>query len=107
MSDFERLVAEALEELANAIDASGLDCDVDQKGDGILEITLADDSRIVVNRNSSAGEIWVAAKSGGYHFRRSANAWINTRNGEELVETLCRCLSEQSGVEINLRGQHQ
>lgn len=107
MSDFERLVAVALEGLATAIDASGLDCDVDQKGDGILEITLADDSRIVVNRNSSAGEIWVAAKSGGYHFRRSGDDWINTRNGEELVETLSRCLSEQSGVRVNLRDLRQ
>ena len=107
MSDFERLVARALEELATAIDDCGLDCDVDQKGDGILEITLADDSRIVVNRNSSAGEIWVAAKSGGYHFRQTGDAWINTRNGEELVETLSRCLGEQSGVEVDLRRRRQ
>ena len=107
MSDFEGLVAEALEELAMAIEGCGLECDVDQKGDGILEITLPDDSKIVVNRNSSAGEIWVAAKSGGFHFRRSADAWVNTRSGEELFEAMSRCLSDQSGLQVDLRNRRQ
>jgi CyaY protein len=107
MSDFERLATEALEGLVIAIDSCDLDCDVDQKGDGILEVTLTNGSKIIVNRNSSVGEIWVAAKSGGFHFRRSGEAWINTRSGEELFDQLSRCLSEQSGIHVDLRGQRQ
>lgn len=107
MSDFERLATEALEGLVIAIDSCGLDCDVDQKGDGILEITLTDRSKIIVNRNLSAGEIWVAAKSGGYHFRKSGDDWINTRSGEGLLATLSRCLSDQSGVCVDLLDQRQ
>ena len=80
MSDFERLAMEALEGLVIAMDSCDLDCDV---------------------------EIWVAAKSGGYHFRRSGEAWINTRSGEELFDQLSRCLSEQSGIRVDLRGQRQ
>ena len=107
MSDFERLATEALEGLVIAMDSCDLDCDVDQKGDGVLEITLTDGSKIIINRNSSVGEIWVAAKSGGYHFRRSGETWINTRSGEELVDRLSRCLTEQCGICVNLRGQRQ
>ncbi len=107
MSDFERLATEALEGLVIAMDSCDLDCDVDQKGDGVLEITLTDGSKIIINRNSSAGEIWVAAKSGGYHFRRSGETWINTRSGEGLVDRLSRCLSEQCGICVDLRDQRQ
>lgn len=103
MSEFERSVAEELDKLARAIDSSGLECDVEQKGDGILEITLDDGSRVIVNRNSSAGEIWVAAKSGGYHFRPSGGQWINSRNGQELYAAVSACLSEQASVHVTLQ----
>lgn len=92
-----------LEAIGRAIDGSGLDCDVEQKGDGVLEITLADGSRIIVNRHVAASEIWIAAKSGGYHFRLEGQSWINTRDGGELFASLSRYLSEQGGEPVILR----
>lgn len=101
--DFEHRAAAVLDAIGQAIDNSGLDCDVEQKGDGVLEITLADDSRVIVNRHVAASEIWVAARSGGYHFRFDGRAWINTRDGGELFASLSRYLSEQSGEAVVLR----
>lgn len=104
MSDFDHSSGIALSAIMAAIDATDLDCDVELKGDGVIEITLDDDSRIIVNRHSAAREIWLAAKSGGYHFRLEGNEWISTRGGERLMETLQRCLQEQTGRAVILRG---
>lgn len=101
--EFERQSASALEAIYAAVDDYGLDCDIEQKGDGVLDITLANGSHLIINRHSAAKQIWVAAKSGGYHFHLVNNSWVNTRDGEELFATLSRCLSEQSGEDVNLR----
>lgn len=103
MDDFERRAAIALDSISRAIDNSGIDCDVEQKGDGVLELTLANGSRVIVNRHVAASEIWVAARSGGYHFRFDGQAWINTRDGGELFASLSRYISEQAGEAVLLR----
>jgi len=97
MENFEQRAAVVLQAISDAIDATDLDCDLEWKGDGILEITLANGSRIIVNRHAAASEIWVAAKSGGYHFRFDGQNWINTRDGAELFSSLSGFLSEQGG----------
>ena len=105
MDDFEQRAAAVLEAISDAVDVAGLDCDLEQKGDGVLEITLADGSRIIVNRHAAASEIWVAAKSGGYHFRFDGRNWINTRDGGELFSSISRYLSEQAGINVLLQSR--
>jgi len=61
------------------------DCDCEPKGSGVLELEFADGSRIVVNRHSAARQIWVAARSGGYHFRWDGSHWVDTRESGELL----------------------
>ena len=102
-NEFDRLADSMLERIATAIDESGADCDYESKGSGVLEIEFADASRIVVNRHSAAQEIWVAAKSGGYHFRFDGSAWVDTRGGRELLAALSGFMSEQSKKAIVLR----
>ena len=51
----------------------------------MLELEFADGSRIVVNRHSAAQEIWVAAKSGGFHFRWDGARWLDTPRRRELL----------------------
>ena len=102
-NEFDRLADSMLERIATAIDESGADCDYESKGSGVLEIEFADASRIVVNRHSAAQEIWVAAKSGGYHFRFDGSTWVDTRDGRELLEALSGLMSEQSKKAIVLR----
>ena len=55
---------------------------------GILEIELDDGSMVVINKQAAAREIWVAAKSGGFHYRWNGTAWVDTRSGEELGDAL-------------------
>lgn len=86
-------------------DAGEADFDFELKPGGIIEISFADDSKVIVNRHAAAREIWVAARSGGFHFKPPAEAggpWVNTRDGEELTTALTRCFSAQAGVPLRL-----
>ena len=66
-----------------ALDAALLtsDADVDWTlRDGILTIECQDGGKIIVNRHVPNREIWVAARSGGYHFRGEGDAWMDMRS---------------------------
>lgn len=92
----------ALEELTNSTEA---DIDYELKPGGIIELTFEDDSKIIINRHAAAREIWVAARSGGFHFKPPAapgEAWTGTRDGEALATVLSRCVSEQAGESLRL-----
>jgi CyaY protein len=67
---------------------------------GVLDITCPDASRIIVNRQTPNREIWVAARSGGFHFVSREGAWRDTRSGEELYASLARLIEQQSGVPV-------
>lgn len=105
-SEYTRLADAAFQRLEQALEqaVAHVDADIDYEfsAGGILEIECAEDSMIVVNRQSAAQEIWVAAKSGGYHYRWDGAAWRDTRSGDELFQALSRFISEQSGATIAL-----
>ena len=102
-SEFDSLADATLERIARAVEESGADCECEPKGSGVLELEFADGSRIVVNRHSAARQIWVAARSGGYHFRWDGSYWVDTREGGELLAALSKLVSEQSNRAVVLR----
>ena len=69
---------------------------------GVLEIELHDGSKIIVNRHAPAQELWVAARSGGFHFRWDGRCWRDTRDGSELFAALSALISAQAGVAVVL-----
>ena len=100
-SAFTALTDRVLAAIGTALDTSG--CDLDwSENDGVLTIECADGSRVIVNRHLPNRELWVAAKSGGFHFRAERGAWRDTRSGEELGATLVRLLRAQAGGEVRL-----
>ena len=102
-SDFESLADRTLERIARAVEDSGAECDCEPKASGVLEIEFADGSRVVINRHSAAQEIWVAAKSGGFHFRSVGSAWVDTRDKRELLAALSDLIAGSSGSAVVLR----
>ncbi len=88
--------------LEAASDNGVADFDFETKPGGIIEIEFGNGSKIIVNRHAAAREIWLAAKSGGFHFRPENGLWVGTRDGEELMAALSRTVSEQAGVEVKL-----
>ena len=92
------LVEAALEA---AIESDVADFDFETKPGGIIEIEFENGSKIIVNRHAAAREIWLAAKSGGFHFRPEGGRWVGTRDGEDLMAALARTVSEQAGVAVS------
>jgi CyaY protein len=78
--------------------------DVECKRSGnVLEIEFIDNgTKIIVNSQAPMQELWVAAKAGGYHYKRVDGQWINTRDGSELFAALSSLASAQGGAEIAL-----
>ena len=64
----------------------------------VLEIECEDGSKIIVNRHTPNQELWIAAKSGGFHFRHMNDQWADTRSGEDFYAALSRVLSEHTGM---------
>lgn len=98
--EFNVLAEEMLARIEAQLEACDADIDFERADGGILTIEFANGSKIIVNRHSAAQEIWVAARSGGFHFRPDATTWIDTRDGEELMTKLSRLASEQAGQSI-------
>ena len=70
--------------------------------DGILEIECEDGSKLIVNRHVPNREIWVAARSGGFHFRADGGVWRDSRSGGELAAQLTQLLKSQAGLAVDL-----
>ena len=83
-----------------ALETSAADLDWSLR-DGVLTIEC-DDSRIIVNRHVPNREIWVAAKSGGLHFRAEQGRWRDSRGGEELADALGRLLKAQGRITVRM-----
>lgn len=100
--EFDRRAGEMLARIEAALEHCGADLDFELAPGGVLEIEFADGGKIIVNRHGAAREIWVAARSGGFHFRWDGAAWKDTRDGEELLAKLSRLASQQAGEAVNL-----
>lgn len=87
--------------IGDALDAALADSDIDldwSLNDGILEIECENGSKLIVNRHVPNRELWVAARSGGFHFRPQDGAWRDTRSGAELAGSLRGLLTAQAGL---------
>jgi CyaY protein len=78
--------------------------DVECKRSGnVLEIEFIDNgSKIIINSQAPMKEMWVAAKSGGFHYKHLDGAWRNTRDGSELYAALSALASAQGGAAVTL-----
>jgi CyaY protein len=101
-SEFNTLTDALLARIEGGLEASDLDLDFAQVNAGVLEIEFSDGSKIIVNRHGVMQEMWVAARSGGYHFRWDGRAWHDTRSGEELLAVLSKLVSGQAGEPFSL-----
>ena len=100
-SEFDKKATDTLLYIEQAIEESGADIDFEGVG-GILTLEFADGSKIIINKQGAAQQIWVAARSGGFHYGYIDGQWINDQGGGELMQELSRFIREQSDEEVNL-----
>ena len=101
-SEFNRLADAVLARIEAGLEASDADLDFAMVSSGVLEIEFADGSKIIVNRHGAAKEMWVAAKSGGFHFRWDGAHWRDTRDNSELMAALSALISAQAAALVVL-----
>jgi CyaY protein len=73
-----------------------VDIDTHRTG-GLLELGFPNGSKLVINTQPPLHELWLAARSGGYHYKYSLGRWLDTRDGREFFAALSACASEQAG----------
>ncbi len=92
--------------LEAADDALDLDLDIERQGGNVINIRFRDKSVIVVHTQPPLHEIWVAAKSGGYHYRWAGTLaqplWLDTKTGKELLSDLSTFASAQAGQAVKI-----
>ena len=74
------------------------DADVDnQRTGGMITLTFANRSQIVINLQKPLQEIWMAARAGGFHYKFRQGRWLDSKDAGELFAGLSRYAGEQAG----------
>ena len=104
MTDLEYLehaeqLLRAVELACDRINDEG-ETDIDNQRVGqMITLTFANRSQIIINLQKPLQEVWLAARSGGYHYRCSEGQWQDTKGQGEFFTQLSADASVQSGVD--------
>lgn len=103
-AQYDQAIGDTLARIESTVDRwledDVVDMDAARSG-GMLTLSLPNRSQLIVNAQPPLQEIWLAAKRGGFHFKRSVGgAWVDTRTGEEFFALLSACASEQANKEL-------
>jgi CyaY protein len=81
------------------------DADIDnQRVGGMITLVFRNGSQIVINLQKPLHEIWMAARSGGYHYKFDGQRWMDTKGSGEFFAHLSREASAQSGQTLVFNG---
>lgn len=102
-SEFNRRIDATLLAIEEAVDASGASIDYENVG-GVLTLSLDNGSQVIVNRQTPVRQLWVAARSGGYHFSydNRREEWRRISDDAELFSVLSEALTAQGGEAVVL-----
>lgn len=107
-TEFLNLVDATLSDIENVFETAGQRGDIDvecSRSGSLLDIEfLHNKSKIIINSQAANRELWVAAKSGGYHYKYDGQHWLNTRDpggqSGELMAALAEIALAQGGLVI-------
>ncbi len=101
-SEFNELADAVFARIEGAVDRSGADVECNLNGP-VLELEFGDGSQIIINRHAPNREIWIAARSGGFHYAYQDGLWLSSRDGSELFGKLRELVAQGSGTAIDFR----
>lgn len=103
-AEYHRLTSELLARVEATADRllqdDVVDIDTHRTG-GLLELGFPNGSKLVINTQPPLHELWLAARSGGFHYKYSQGRWLDTRDGREFLSALSACASEQAGKRLS------
>src|SRR5450830_1097861 len=98
--DQAEILLKAVEASCDRINDENL-TDIDnQRTGGMVTLIFSNRSQIVINLQKPLCEIWLAAKSGGYHYKFNSGQWMDTKGQGEFFSNLSRYASEQAGCSL-------
>lgn len=103
-SEFNRLADQTMVDIEQAIETSGADIDYDTISE-ILTLEFENGSKIIINKQTPLSQLWVAAKSGGFHFDfdNERQCWyLDSDNSKELFACLSDYCSQQADEPVEL-----
>ena len=82
-SEFNNLIEQTFEQLEEALDEVDGNLDYEASG-GVLTVQFENGTVMVFSRQPPTRQLWLAARSGGFHFTYDEDAadWRNTRDGQ-------------------------
>jgi len=100
--EIEKIIDRTLNDIYHSLDRIDHD-DIDMEmSDGKLVIEFDDGMKLIVSRQGAADQIWLAEPKGGWHYDYRDAKWIDTKRGEELMETLEKLISDKIGEQVSL-----
>jgi CyaY protein len=98
--DLAENLLKAVEASCDRINDDGA-ADIDnQRVGGMVTLVFANRSQIVINLQKPLHEVWLAAKSGGYHYKFNSNQWRDTKGQGEFFACLSHDASVQAGCPL-------
>ncbi|MCY1244049.1 Iron-sulfur cluster assembly protein CyaY [compost metagenome] len=69
----------------------------------MMTIKFDNGSQLILSRQEPLRQLWLAARSGGYHFDydEESGKWTCEKTEELLGEILARAAREQAGLELD------
>ena len=99
--DRAELLLKAVELACDRINDEG-DADIDnQRVGGMITLTFENKSQIIINLQKPLHEVWLAARSGGYHFKFDGQTWADTKGQGEFFERLTKDAMAQTGLSLS------
>jgi len=105
-TEFLTLAEQVLDHIESQADdwAAGTDLDIEASRNGnVLTLVFGENAQIVINTQAAMQEIWVAARSGGFHYRLQDGHWRDTRGGPDLPEALSQIVSNAAGEVLTVK----
>lgn len=99
-SDYLHLADAMLIAVESAADVADLDS---QREGSVLTLELDNGEKIIVNLQPPLQELWLASKSGAYHFRYVAGQWLDTRSSRGFQELLQQAVADQGGPKLTIK----
>jgi CyaY protein len=102
---FHDLVDATQQTLEDIFDESELDVDLESSA-GVLTVEFENGSQVIFSRQEPLRQLWLAARSGGFHFDydEESERWMCDKSEEQLGEMLQRIVREQADVELDFEG---
>ena len=105
-TEFLALIDQVLNSIESQADdwAALYDLDIEASRNGnVLNLVFEDGSHVVINSQTAVQELWLAARSGGFHYRYDGQHWKNTRGGPDFPDALSQVCSVAAGVPVTVQ----